>query len=67
MPKQKFLRPHEVLDAFPEIASVWNAQQIGNLRNLKLIDGYRIGKISFVKTDDVLAIFEYYNQQKTKP
>jgi len=60
---KNYLRPSEVLEAHPEIKKIWTAQDIGNLKALHLVDGFRIGKNSFVNINDVIDMFNLCKQK----
>lgn len=56
--KNKILyTPTEIINRNPRLRQVWNAQQIGYLFKLQLVNGERRSRYSLVDEDDVLRLF----------
>ena len=58
--KQKILyTPSEIISRNPCLRKVWNAQQIGYLFNLQLVNGERRSRYALLDEDDVLRLFYF--------
>ena len=59
MKKKILYTPTEIIKRNPRLQMVWNAQQIGYLFNLQLVNGERRSRYALVDEDDVLRLFYF--------
>lgn len=58
--KNKILyTPTEIINRNPRLRKVWDAQQIGYLFKLQLVNGERRSRYALLDEDDVLRLFYF--------
>ena len=63
----ELLTPSQVLDAVPEAKNFFNAQKIGWLVSLGLVEGYRARRVYLVDLEDFKNFLEFYRQKQSRP
>ena len=63
----QLLTPSEVLDVIPEAKEFFNAQKIGWLVSLGLVEGYRARRVYLVDVDDFKHFLQFYRQKQSRP
>lgn len=59
MKKKILYTPAEIINRNPRLRQVWNAQYIGYLFKLQLVNGERRSRYALIDEDDVLRLFYF--------